>query len=75
MVLTEINLAYYQDFMETMRRAIAAGRFDFCDTAKKAWRTGETSGKLERDGQSAKFFRLMNGVLGKANARAFAKMG
>ena len=48
MLLTEINLAYYQDFMEDMRRAIAAGSFDdFCDAAKTAWRTGETSGKLE----------------------------
>jgi queuine tRNA-ribosyltransferase len=47
MLLTEINLAYYQDFMEDMRRAIAAGSFgEFCDAAKTAWRTGETSGKL-----------------------------
>ncbi|MGH6838658.1 MAG: hypothetical protein ACREDT_07630 [Methylocella sp.] len=28
MQLTEINLAYYQDFMEDMRHAIVAGRFD-----------------------------------------------
>jgi hypothetical protein len=34
-----------------MRRAIAVGSFDgFCDAAKTAWWTGETSGKLERDG-------------------------
>ncbi|MGH6839597.1 MAG: tRNA guanosine(34) transglycosylase Tgt [Methylocella sp.] len=42
MLLSEINLAYYQDFMEAMRRAIAAGRFDdFCDATKTAWRIGE----------------------------------
>jgi queuine tRNA-ribosyltransferase len=48
MLLTEINLAYYQDFMEGMRQAIAAGKFnDFCVAAKTAWRTGETGGKLD----------------------------
>src|ERR1700730_10419720 len=42
MLLTEINLAYYQDLMEDMRRAIAAGSFDdFCVATKMAWRTGE----------------------------------
>jgi len=46
MLLTEINLAYYQDFMEDMRRAIAAGSFDeFCNAVKVAWRTGEAKGK------------------------------
>jgi queuine/archaeosine tRNA-ribosyltransferase len=51
-LLTEPSLAYYQDFVEDMRRAIAVGSFDgFCDAAKTAWWTGETSGKLERDGQ------------------------
>ena len=50
MLLTEINLAYYQDFMEDMRRAIAAGRFDdFCDAARTAWRTGETGSKLDAE--------------------------
>jgi queuine tRNA-ribosyltransferase len=48
MLLTEINLAYYQDLIEAMRRAIAAACFDdFCDAAKTAWRTGETRGKLD----------------------------
>ena len=48
MLLTEINLAYYQDLMADMRRAIAGGCFDaFCKAAKTAWRTGETRGKLE----------------------------
>jgi len=46
MLLTEINLAYYQDFMEDMRRAIAGGCFDeFCDAAKVAWHSGEAKGK------------------------------
>jgi len=45
MLLTEINLAYYQDFMEDMRRAIADGCFDeFCDAAKVAWHSGEAKG-------------------------------
>jgi queuine tRNA-ribosyltransferase len=48
MLLTEINLAYYQDLMEEMRRAIAAGCFgEFCEAAKTAWRTGEARGKLD----------------------------
>jgi len=42
MLLTEINLAYYQDLMSDMRRAIAAGSFgDFCHAAKMAWQAGE----------------------------------
>jgi len=42
MLLTEINLAYYQELMEDMRRAIAAGGFDdFCAAAKEAWHAGE----------------------------------
>lgn len=42
MLLSEINLAYYQDFMEAMRRAIAAGGFcEFCVATKTAWRIGE----------------------------------
>ena len=45
MLLTEINLAYYQDLMEAMRRAIAAGCFaDFCDATKMAWKSGEAKG-------------------------------
>jgi queuine tRNA-ribosyltransferase len=44
MLLTEINLAYYQDLMEDMRRAIAARRFeDFCAATKAGWRAGEAS--------------------------------
>jgi len=46
MLLTEINLAYYQELMEDMRRAIAGGCFDeFCDAAKVAWHSGEAKGK------------------------------
>jgi queuine tRNA-ribosyltransferase len=42
MLLTEINLAYYQDLMEEMRRAIATGCFgDFCEAVKAAWQSGE----------------------------------
>jgi queuine tRNA-ribosyltransferase len=44
MLLTEINLAYYQDLMEDMRRAIAARQFeDFCAATKAAWSAGEAS--------------------------------
>jgi hypothetical protein len=45
MLLTEIDLAYCQDFTDEMRRAIAAASFtDFSDAAKTALRTGETRG-------------------------------
>jgi queuine tRNA-ribosyltransferase len=48
MLLTEINLAYYQDFMNDMRRAIAAGCFgEFCVAVRTAWRTGETRRQLD----------------------------
>ena len=43
MLLTEINLAYYQSLMLGIRNAIEAGRFaDFSATTKEAWRVGET---------------------------------
>jgi queuine tRNA-ribosyltransferase len=42
MLLTEINLSYYQELMASMRAAIAAGCFeDFRAEAKAAWRDGE----------------------------------
>jgi queuine tRNA-ribosyltransferase len=48
MLLTEINLAYYQELMDDLRCAIACGSFDdFCDATKTAWRIGEASGKIE----------------------------
>jgi queuine tRNA-ribosyltransferase len=48
MLLTEINLAYYQDLMAGMREAIAAGRFqDFYAEAKAAWRNGGEVGTVE----------------------------
>ena len=48
MLLTEINLAYYQDLMEDMRRAIAGGVFDeFCDVTKMAWQRGEGHGPFD----------------------------
>src|SRR6266481_5441241 len=43
-LLTTINLAYYQDLMAGMRSAIAAGRFvDFCADARASWARGEVS--------------------------------
>ncbi|MEJ0095279.1 MAG: tRNA guanosine(34) transglycosylase Tgt [Methylocella sp.] len=51
MLLTEINLAYYQDLMAGMRGAIAAGRFgDFYAETKSAWRNGEEGGESSADG-------------------------
>jgi queuine tRNA-ribosyltransferase len=42
MLLTEINLAYYQDLMEGMRHAIAAGRFaEFCAVTREGWACGQ----------------------------------
>lgn len=41
MLLTEINLAYYQDLMAGLRAAIAACRLDeFCAQTKEGWRKG-----------------------------------
>jgi len=41
-LLTTINLAYYQDLMAGMRAAIAAGTFaDFCAVARESWARGE----------------------------------
>ncbi|MCI0467906.1 MAG: tRNA guanosine(34) transglycosylase Tgt [Beijerinckiaceae bacterium] len=48
MLLTEINLFFYQELMEHMRWAIAQGCFEeFCEKTKLAWRAGEANGKLE----------------------------
>jgi queuine tRNA-ribosyltransferase len=42
MLLTAINLAYYQELMAGMRAAIAAGRFDdFRRAAKEGWTRGD----------------------------------
>jgi len=42
MALTEINLAYYQDLMAGMRKAITQGCFaDFAAEAVEGWRRGE----------------------------------
>ena len=44
MLLTEINLAYYQSLMMDMRNAIEAGRFaDFSAMTKDAWQRGEAA--------------------------------
>jgi queuine tRNA-ribosyltransferase len=49
MLLSEINLANYQDLMEEMRRAIVGGTFgEFCDAAKTAWRNGERQPDLPK---------------------------
>ncbi|MGO9674536.1 MAG: tRNA guanosine(34) transglycosylase Tgt [Methylocella sp.] len=43
MLLTEINLAYYQDLMAGLRGAIANGRLDdFCAQTKDGWRKEES---------------------------------
>jgi queuine tRNA-ribosyltransferase len=45
MLLTEINLAYYEALMSDMRQAIATNRFaDFCAQTKEAWAKGEQRG-------------------------------
>ncbi|WP_026605849.1 tRNA guanosine(34) transglycosylase Tgt [Methylocapsa acidiphila] len=45
MLLTEINLAYYEALMADAREAIGAGRFEaFCAETKEAWRSGEAGG-------------------------------
>ena len=44
MLISAINLAYYQELMAGMRAAIAAGRFaDFRRDAKEAWARGDLS--------------------------------
>ena len=42
MLLSAINLAYYQSLMAGMREAIAARRFaDFCAAARDGWQRGD----------------------------------
>ncbi len=42
MLLTTINLAYYEALMADIRAAIAAGRYaDFCAETKERWARGE----------------------------------
>ena len=42
MLLSEINLAYYQELMQGMRAAIAAGGFaDFRAAVREAWTRGD----------------------------------
>jgi queuine tRNA-ribosyltransferase len=48
MLLTSNNLAYYQDLMAGLRRAIAQGRLaDFIDETKEGWTKGERDGAAE----------------------------
>jgi queuine tRNA-ribosyltransferase len=42
MLISAVNLAYYQELMDAMRAAIAAGRFaDFCEEAREGWARGD----------------------------------
>ena len=42
MLLTWVNLAYYQDLMAGLRAAIAAGRLDdFIAETREGWERGE----------------------------------
>jgi queuine tRNA-ribosyltransferase len=44
MLLSEINLYYYQDLMAGIRDAIAAGRFgEYCATVKDGWARGDVA--------------------------------
>jgi queuine tRNA-ribosyltransferase len=48
MLLTWNNLAYYQDLMAGLRKAIAQGRLaDFIDETKEGWAKGERDGAAE----------------------------
>ena len=48
MLLTWNNLAYYQDLMAGLRKAIAEGRLsDFIGEVKEGWAKGERDGKAE----------------------------
>ena len=41
-LLSTINLAYYQELMAGVRAAIAAGRFDdFCNATREGWARGD----------------------------------
>jgi queuine tRNA-ribosyltransferase len=41
-ILSTINLAYYQDLMAGVRAAVAAGRFgDFRDATREGWERGD----------------------------------
>jgi queuine tRNA-ribosyltransferase len=44
MLLSEINLAYYQELMQGMRAAIGEGHFaDFRETTRETWERGDIS--------------------------------
>jgi queuine tRNA-ribosyltransferase len=44
MLLSEISLYYYQDLMQGIRAAIAAGRFaEFCAATKESWAKGDVA--------------------------------
>ena len=42
MLLSEVNLYYYQDLMAGMRAAIASGKFaEFCAVTREGWARGD----------------------------------
>jgi queuine tRNA-ribosyltransferase len=44
MLLSAVNLAYYQELMAGMRMAIQAGRFaEFCAATREGWEKGDVS--------------------------------
>ena len=44
MLLSEINVAYYQELMAGMRAAIAAATFaDYCAATREGWARGDAS--------------------------------
>ena len=46
MLLTQANVAYYQDLMAGLRDAISAGRLsDFIAQTREDWARGETGGE------------------------------
>ncbi|HTV33899.1 MAG TPA: tRNA guanosine(34) transglycosylase Tgt [Methylocella sp.] len=63
MLLTEINLAYYQDLMSGIRRVIANGGFaEFCRATKATWAQGESDriAPMRQDGN-----RIRPGSIGR----------
>ncbi|HKH97228.1 MAG TPA: tRNA-guanine transglycosylase, partial [Beijerinckiaceae bacterium] len=52
MLLTWNNLAYYQDLMAGLRKAVAEGRLDdFIGETKESWARGERDGGGSIDGR------------------------
>ena len=44
MILSQVNLAYYQELVQGARAAIVAGRFaDYADETRAGWARGDLS--------------------------------